>query len=104
MSRRKANDLEKHVAVSLPKQFVLEAQSLHMSPTTYWKYLKHLANYVSPYDQIIADNEAQHSNAGQDNAAQPDNVDQNSTQAGSDNADNKDTGNLYTNYEGKEGE
>jgi len=69
MSRRKANNLEKHVAVSLPNQFVLEAQSLHMSPTTYWKYLKHLANYASPYDQILADNEPQQSNANQDNAA-----------------------------------
>jgi len=94
MSRRKANDLEKHVAVSLPKQFVLEAQSLHMSPTTYWKYLKHLANYVSPYDQIIADNEAQHSNAGQDNAATQVNADQGNV--GSDatdaQADNGNTG------------
>jgi len=103
MSRRKANDLEKHVAVSLPKQFVLEAQSLHMSPTTYWKYLKHLANYASPYDQILAANEAQHSKPTQDNADQGNA--QNNAQSGSDNANKKDQdGDLYTNYEGKEGE
>jgi hypothetical protein len=97
MSRRKANDLEKHVAVSLPKQFVLEAQSLHMSPTTYWKYLKHLANYASPYDQILAANEAQHSKSTQDNVAPQVNADQGK-------ADKKDQDDdLYTNYEGKEG-
>ena len=59
MSKRRTNDLERHVAVSLPKQFVLEAKSLHMSPTTYWRYLKHLANYTTPYDQILANYEAQ---------------------------------------------
>jgi len=102
MSKRRTNDLEKHVAVSLPKQFLLEAQSLHMTPTTYWKYLKHLANYITPYDQILADNEAQQTKPTQDNADQSST--QSSTQQDSGNADNKDKSDLYTNYEGKEGE
>jgi len=59
MSKRRTNDLERHIAVSLPRQFLLEAKMLRMSPTTYWKYLKHLAHYVTAYDQILADNEAE---------------------------------------------
>jgi len=85
MSKRRTNDLEKHVAVSLPKQFVLEAQSLHMTPTTYWKYLKHLSGYVTVYDQILADNEVQQSKPTQDNADQSST--QSSTQQGSGNTE-----------------
>jgi len=59
MSKAKVNDLEKRVAASVARQYVLEAKTLHMSLSTYIAWLKLKAGYSTPYDQILADYKAQ---------------------------------------------
>jgi len=54
MTREKINPYRKKVAVSLPLQFKFEAQQLHMSPTTYYDWLKQRAGVETAYDYINA--------------------------------------------------
>jgi hypothetical protein len=59
MSKANVNPLQRKVAASVAKQYVLEAKTLNMSLSTYIAWLKRKANYTTPYDQMIADYEAQ---------------------------------------------
>ena len=68
MSKAKVNPLQRRVAASVAKQYVLEAKTLNMSLSTYIAWLKRKANYTTPYDQILANYEAQQ---GQDPEPEP---------------------------------
>jgi len=59
MSKAKVNDLEKRVAASVARQYVLEAKMLHMSLSSYIAWLKLKAGYSTPYDHILASRGAQ---------------------------------------------
>jgi len=59
MSKAKIIPIKKKVAASVALQYVLEAKMLHMSLSTYIDWLKHKANYTTPYDQMLANYKAQ---------------------------------------------
>jgi len=58
MSKAKIIPIKKKVAASVALQYVLEAKMLHMSLSNYIDWLKHKANYTTPYDKMVADYEA----------------------------------------------
>ena len=68
MSKAKVNPLQRRVAASVAKQYVLEAKTLNMSLSTYIAWLKRKANYTTPYDQILANYKVKQ---GQDPEPQP---------------------------------
>jgi len=112
MTRRKVSPYKRRIAISLPLQLKAEAKDLHMSPTTFYYWLKERAKYFTVYDQLNAEFDSQNNpeenteaeNAeAQNNEAKQDGT-PNNTQVEPNNTDKERTGDLYTNYEGKEGE
>jgi len=111
MTRRKVSPYKRRVAISLPLQLKAEAKDLHMSPTTFYYWLKERAKYFTVYDQLNAEFDSQNNpeeeNAEAEDTEKQNNASQdatpNSTQVEPGNT-NEGTGDLYTNYEGKEDE
>ena len=110
MTRRKVSPYKRRVAISLPFQLKAEAKDLHMSPTTFYYWLKERAKYFTVYDQLNAEFDSQNNpeeNAeventeAQNNEAKQDTT-QDNAQAEPSNEDKEGTGDLYTNYEGNE--
>jgi len=91
VSKAKVNSLERKVAASVALQYVLEAKMLHMSLSTYIRWLKAKANYSTPYDQMLANAKAQ-------NRDNDEEQEQNNQQSQKDELG----GDLYTNYDEKE--
>jgi len=72
MSKANISPYKKRVAISLPLQFKAEAKDKHMSPTSYYYWLKERAGYRTQYDDLNAEYEhrkgTKQGNAEQDNA------------------------------------
>jgi len=67
MTRRKVSPYKRRVAISLPFQLKAEAKDLHMSPTTFYYWLKERAKYFTVYDQLNAEFDSQN-NPEEENA------------------------------------
>jgi len=110
MTRRKVSPYKRRIAISLPLQLKAEAKDLHMSPTTFYYWLKERAKYFTVYDQLNAEFDSQNNpeeNAEAENTEAQNNASQDATQDGTQaepSNTNEGTGDLYTNYEGKGGE
>jgi len=102
MSKAKVNSLEKKVAASVALQYVLEAKMLHMSLSSYIRWLKAKANYSTPYDQmLLADTKAQNKDNNIEQETQNNQQSQNT--ANTELKEDELGGDLYTNYDTKEG-
>jgi len=83
MTRRKVSPYKRRVAISLPFQLKAEAKDLHMSPTTFYYWLKERAKYFTVYDQLNAEFDSQNNpeeNAEVENTEAQNNANQDATQ------------------------
>ena len=103
MSKAKVNSLERKVAASVALQYVLEAKMLYMSLSTYIRWLKAKANYSTPYDQMLADAKAKEAK-NEDDEEQEQNNKQSQSTANTELKEDELGGDLYTNYDKKDGE
>ena len=69
MSKANISPYKKKIAISLPLQFKAEAKDKHMSPTTYYYWLKERAGYRTQYHDLNAEYEHRKSTK-QDNAGE----------------------------------
>jgi len=70
MSKANISPYKKKIAISLPLQFKAEAKDKHMSPTTYYYWLKERAGYRTQYDDLNAEYEHRSKSTKQGNAEQ----------------------------------